>query len=104
MATKSTKQLRAALDAAIISYVRKFEFAHGVNFDFAVNDNLLDALFFGDHVFNISDIVYDVENHLPVRLIFQWQDDSIQAHFNGSEQKINLQSYAKGLRYEGVSA
>jgi hypothetical protein len=100
--TKSTKKLRLALDNAIISYVRKFEFAHDVSFDFAVNDNLLDALFFGDNVFNISDIVYDVDNHLPVRLIFQWQDDGIQAHFNGSEQKINLQSYAKGLRYEGV--
>ena len=102
MATKSTKQLRAALDAAIMGYVRKFEKVHDVKFDFAVNDNLLDALFFGDHVFNISDIVYDVDNKLPVRLIFQWQDDNSHDYIKGKKQYINLQSYAKGFRHEGV--
>ena len=38
MATKSTKQLRAALDAAIMGYVRKFEKVHDVKFDFAVKE------------------------------------------------------------------
>lgn len=102
MATKSTKQLRADLDAAIMGYVKKFEFAHSVNHEWSSGDDLMGVLCFGDYFFNISDIVYDVDNKLPVRLIFQWKDDGIQAHFNGSEQYINLQSYAKGLRYEDV--
>jgi hypothetical protein len=101
--TKSTKQLRAALDAAIMGYVKRFEFAHGVKHEWSSNDDLMGILCFGDYFFDISDIVYDVENHLPVNLIFQWQNDGIEAHFNGSEQNINLQSYAKGLRYEGVT-
>jgi hypothetical protein len=100
---KSTKKLRLALDNAITSYVQKFEFAHGVNFEYAVNDDLMGVLVFGDYYFSAADIVYDVDNKLPVRLIFQWQDDSSHDYIKGKQQYINLQSYAKGLRHEGVN-
>jgi hypothetical protein len=50
-------------------------------------------------MFNMSDIVYDVDNQLPIMLIFEWQEACLNAHFLGDERKINLQSYAKGLRY-----
>jgi hypothetical protein len=94
-----TKALRTAIDKAIIGYIRKFEKAHGVEFDWAVNNDLTGMLCFGDHMFNMSDIVYDVDNQLPIMLIFEWQDAGIEAHFKGNEKTINLQSYAKGLRY-----
>lgn len=95
-----TKKLKTALDGAIMAYVRKFEKAHGVTFDGAVSDDLTGMLCFGDHYFSMSDIIYDVDNKLPVRLIFEWQNAGIEAHFKGIEKTINLQSYAKGLRYE----
>ena len=95
-----SKALRTALDKALTGYVKKFEKAHGVEFEGAARGDLMDMLCFGDHYFNISDIIYDVDNHLPVRLIFEWQDAGIEAHFKGNDKVINLQSYASGLRYE----
>lgn len=97
-----SKALRTALDKALTAYIKKFEKAHGVELDWSVNDDLMDMLCFGDHYFNISDIIYDVDNKLPVRLIFEWQDAGIEAHFKGNDKVINLQSYSKGLRYESI--
>lgn len=97
-----SKALRTALDKALTAYIKKFEKIHGVYFEWAANDDLTGWVNFGDHLFNISDIVYDVDNKLPVRLIFEWQDAGIEAHFKGSDKVINLQSYSKGLRYESI--
>lgn len=85
-----------------MGYIHKFEKDHGVAFDGAVADDLTGMLCFGDHYFSMSDIVYDIDNKLPVRLIFEWQDAGIEAHFKGHNKTINLQSFTKGLRYEGV--
>ncbi len=93
------QKLRTALDKALISYVRKFEKIHGVEFDWAVNDDLMGMLCFGDHYFNMSDIIYDIDEKLPVRLIFEWQDASLDAHIKSDEKLINLQSYERGIRY-----
>jgi hypothetical protein len=69
-------------------------------FEYAVGDDLTGMLCFGDNYFNLSDIVYDIDNKLPIPLIYQWQNDGIEAHFKGNEKVINFQGYAKGLRYE----
>lgn len=94
-----SKALRTALDKALKNYIYKFEKVHGVELD-NYADDLMGILCFSDHYFSMSDIVYDVENKLPVRLIFEWQDASIEAHFKGNDKVINLRSYASGLRYE----
>jgi hypothetical protein len=95
-----SKKLRKALDAAIMGYIKAFEKAHGVEFEWATNDDLTGMLCFGDNYFSMSDIVYDVDSKLPIKLIFEWQEACIKAHFLGNETKINLQSYVKGLGYE----
>lgn len=95
-----SKALRKQLDTALKNYIYKFEKIHGVEFEWAVNDDLMGVLCFGDRMFNMSDVIYDCDNKLPVRLIFEWQNAGIDAHFKGIEKTINLQSYAKGLRYE----
>jgi hypothetical protein len=95
---KSSKKLRADLESVLAAYIKKFEGAHGVSFEYA-DDDLLGVVCFGDNYFNMSDIVFDVDNKLPIGLIFEWQNAGIDAHFNGSKQSINLQSYARGLRY-----
>lgn len=97
-----SKKLRKALDAAIMEYIKAFEKTHGVEFEWATNDDLTGVLCFGDHYFNMTDIVYDIDNKLPVKMIFEWQESGIEAHFKGIQSKINLHSYAKGLRYDQV--
>jgi len=99
---KSTESLRKALDKALLAYIHKFELIHGVEHEYALNDDLMSSHCFGDYYFTMADIVYDVDNKLPVRLIFEWQDAGIAAHFNGNKETINLHSYARGLRYEGI--
>jgi len=99
---KSTESLRKALDKALLGYIHKFELIHGVEHEFSVNDDLMGVLNFGDHFFTMADIVYGVDEKLPVRLIFEWHDAGIAAHFAGIKETINLRSYAKGLRYEGI--
>ena len=96
-----SKALRKQLDTALKNYIYKFEKIHGVELD-NYADDLMGVLYFGEHYFNIADIIYDVDNKLPVRLIFEWQDAGIEAHFKGNEKTINLQSYAMGLRYESI--
>ena len=95
-----SKALRKALDDAIKNYIKAFEDKHGVFFEWAVVDDFTGVLNFGDYYFSMSDIVYDIDNKLPLNLIFEWQDAGIEAHFKGNEKTINLQSYARGLRYE----
>lgn len=97
-----TKALRKQLDTALKNYIYKFEKAHGVKLD-SYADDLMGILCFGDHYFNIADIIYDVDNKLPVRLIFEWQNAGIEAHFKGNDKVINLRSYASGLRYDAIN-
>ena len=98
---KQTK-LRKALEKAIKAYIYEFEKKHGVELEFAVADDLMGVLCFGDNYFSTNDVIYDVDNKLPVNLIFEWQSEGIDTHFAGNTKTINLQSYAKGLRYEEV--
>lgn len=98
-----TTKLRKDLDAALMAYVKKFEKAHGVEHEWVKGENSIDSVVcFGDYFFTMGEIVYDVDNKLPVNLIFEWQDAGMAANLVVNEEAINLQSYAKGLRYEGI--
>ena len=99
---KSTESLRKALDKALLVYIYKFELIHGVEHEFSVNDDLMNVACFGDHFFTMNDIIYDVENKLPVNMIFEWQDAGVAACLANSKETISLRSWAKGLRYEGI--
>lgn len=96
-------QLRNKLDEILKEYIRLFEEKHEVFFDYAVGDDLMGLLCFGDYLFAIHDIVYDIDNNLPKNLIFQWQDDSFDSSKNPQHAKMNFQSYAMGLRFEDLN-
>lgn len=96
-------RLRDKLDNILKEYIRLFEEKHEVFFDYAVGDDLMGLLCFGDYLFAIHDIVYDIDDNLPKNLIFQWQDDSFDSITNPYHKKINLQSYAMGLRFEDLN-
>ena len=72
-------KLRDKLDNILKEYIRLFEEKHEAFFEFAVGDDLMGLLCFGDYLFAIHDIVYDIDNDLPKNLIFQWQDDSFDS-------------------------
>lgn len=96
-------KLRNKLDSILKEYIRLFEEKHEVFFDYAVGDDLMGLLCFGDYLFTTRDVIYDIDNDLPKNLIFQWQDDSFDSITNPHHKKINLQSYARGLRFEHLN-
>ena len=96
-------KIREKLDDILKEYIRLFEEKHEVFFDYAVGDDLMGLLCFGDYLFAINYIIYDIDNDLPKNLIFQWQDDSFDIIINPHHKKINLQSYAMGLRFEHLN-
>ena len=96
-------KIREKLDDILKEYIRLFEEKHEVFFDYAVGDDLTGLLCFGEYLFTARDVIYDIDNDLPKNLIFQWQDDSFDSITNPYHKKINLQSYAMGLRFEHLN-
>ena len=95
-------RLRDKLDNILKEYINLFEEKHEVFFDCAVGDDLTGLLCFGDYLFTTRDVIYDIDNNLPQNLIFQWQEDHINDDKNPERKVINLQSYARGLRFEDL--
>lgn len=96
-------QLRNKLDSILKEYIRLFEEKHEVFFDYAIRDDLMGVLCFGEYLFAVGDIIYDIDNDLPKNLIFQWQDDSFDSLKNPQHREMNFQSYARGLRFEDLN-
>lgn len=96
-------KLRDKLDNILKEYIRLFEEKHEVFFDYAIRDDLTGVLCFGEYLFAVGDVIYDIDNDLPKNLIFQWQDDSFDSIINPQHAKINLKSYAMGLRFEHLN-
>lgn len=96
---KLYRELRDVLSA----YIRKFEKKHDVKLQYAVDDNIMGVLNFGDaYFFDAADVVYDIDHNLPKGLILQWAKDSVDDSKNPTRQTINLHSYAQGLRFEDL--
>ena len=97
------RQLYRELRGELSAYIQMFEDKHEVDMQFSVDDELIGELCFGDaYFFHIADVVYDIDHDLPKGLILQWVEDSIDDSKNPTRQTINLQSYAKGLRFEDL--
>lgn len=94
---------RAKLDKILKDYIYAFEKKHGREFEFAVSDDLTGIISFGDiYYLDITNIIYDIDNDLPVNLIFEWLEYIVDNHAN-YDYSINLKSYAKGIRYSNLS-
>lgn len=96
-------RLRDKLDNILKEYIRLFEEKHEVFFDYAIRDDLMGVLCFGEYLFAVGDVIYDIDNDLSKNLIFQWQDDSFDSLKNPQHAKMNFQSYARGLRFEHLN-
>ena len=96
-------KLRNKLDSILKEYIRLFEEKHEVFFDYAVGDDLMGLLCFGDYLFTTKDVINDIDNNQPKKLIIQWQDDSFDSLKNPQHREMNFQTYARGLRFEHLN-
>lgn len=86
--------MRSQLNKILKKYIELFEKKQELKFEFAVSDDLMGIINFGDVLyFNITDIVYDIDTNQPKGLIINWLYDNLD-----SDKKINFYSYSKGLR------
>ena len=86
-------KLRKIFDQVVALYVAEFEEKHKTNLEYWVAYDTTGIASFGDNFFNLSDIIYDVDNSCPPGEIFKWQNYKID-----SGSKINFISYSRGLR------
>lgn len=92
-------QLRKCLDGVIDLYISEFEEKHDCCLEFWVADDKTGIACFGDHFFNLGDIVYDIDNDCPAGAIFKWLNHEVEkAMGNENCNKVNFKSYLMGAR------
>ena len=70
------KKLKRNLEKAVKDYIRAFEKKQEVHFDYAVADDILGVLCFGDLSIDLEDIIYDINSKQPPERIIEWIDYS----------------------------
>lgn len=91
--------LKERYEAIVDEYITLFEKKHNLELEFWVADDKSGTACFGDiNFFNISDIMFDIDNKLPKGLILDWLNDSVE--FHETKGYINLESYSKGVRFQ----
>ena len=97
---KQVNYMRDKLKKIMKKYIKVFEKKHDMYFEFAINDDYLGILSFGDiYYINASDLVYDIDNDLPKSLILDWMNDNLE----NKDNYINLHAYANGLRHSDIN-
>lgn len=85
-----------ALNKAIQEVIDQFAEKQGIDFQYAVGDDLLGALCFdNDEHYLLQDIVYDLGTHQPPRKIYEWLLYLLEIN-----EYINYRSYCMGWRKE----
>ena len=88
--------LRKEWEEILMGYIRKFEKKHDVKLQYAVDDELIGELCFGDaYFFHIADVVYDIDHNLPKEMILDWYNDTIDYYKNPVKEKVSLETYHK---------
>jgi hypothetical protein len=98
-------QLIAKYEAVCKQIIEAFEKKHDCCFEFWLGDYCSVASFGECWIFNMPDIMFDLETAQPKGLIFKWANDDLD--YNGDlatfeRQNINFRSYAMGLRFGQV--
>ena len=93
---KKTK-LRQDYEDVCSRYIKAFVRKQEIRFDYWIGGDIGGvASFIEQYCFNLSDIVFDIDNKCEPGLILSWQDYCIDEH----NVSINFYSYSKGLRIE----
>ena len=89
-------RLREELEEILMRYIRKFEKKHDVQLQYAVDDDIMGVLNFGDaYFFDATDVVYGIDHNLPKEMVLDWYNDTIDYHKNPTKEKVFLEMYHK---------
>lgn len=83
--------MKKQLEKVLKQYIKEFENKQYLTFEFAVDDNLMEVISFGSvYFFNMSDIIYDVDNDIKENIIIEWLEYTLQ-----EKDYINYRTYLK---------
>ena len=83
--------MKKQLEKVLKQYIKEFENKQDLTFEFAVDDNLMEVISFGSvYFFNMSDIIYDVDNAIKENTIIEWLEYTLQ-----EKDYINYRTYLK---------
>lgn len=83
--------MKKQLEKVLKQYIKEFENKQDLTFEFAVDDNLMEVISFGSvYFFNMSDIIYDVDNAIKENTIIEWLEYTLQ-----EKDYINYITYLK---------
>ena len=83
--------MKKQLEKVLKQYIKEFENKQDLIFEFAVDDNLMEVISFGSvYFFNMSDIIYDVDNAIKENIIIEWLEYTLQ-----EKDYINYRTYLK---------
>ena len=83
--------MKKQLEKVLKQYIKEFEKKQDLTFEFAVGDNLMEVISFGYvYFFNMSDIIYDIDNNIKENIIVEWCEYTIQ-----EKDYINYRTYLK---------
>lgn len=83
--------MKKQLEKVLKQYIKEFENKQDLTFEFAVDDNLMEVISFGSvYFFNMTDIIYDVDNAIKENIIIEWLEYTLQ-----EKDYINYRNYLK---------
>lgn len=83
--------MKKQLEKVLKQYIKEFENKQDLTFEFAVDDNLMQVISFGSvYFFNMSDIIYDIDNAIKENIIIEWLEYTLQ-----EKDYINYKTYLK---------
>lgn len=83
--------MKKQLEKVLKQYIKEFEKKQDLTFEFAVGGNLMEVISFGYvYFFNMSDIIYDIDNNIKENIIVEWLEYTIQ-----EKDYINYRTYLK---------
>ena len=91
MLYEKMEKLKKDFETAVMNYVEFFCIKQQCDFEGWIGDEVGGVGEFRDYYFNISDIIYDVDNEVDARKIFRWQDYCVEHE----DTKLNYSSYLK---------
>ena len=92
--------LRNQLNRILNKYISAFSEKHGIEFDYAIGDDLMNILCFHDYFVNITDVIHDIDNDSPKGVFFEWYNATLSNVVSADfDKSINYNSWCMGLRY-----
>jgi len=98
-------KLKANYEVTVQAYIDYFCKKEDLEFDGWIGATIGELAYINDYLLDFNDIRLSVDLDMPVGVIIEWNDSSIEYALDNdlSDYQINLHSYFNGMRYEHLN-